>query len=306
MNPEPQEDDLYLAEVTNMNNDDEDEKENINEDDTLDSESAGDDQEDDADELEEELKAIVEDEKKKKSRVSGSTRKSKRPVINYSLCVKSYFSHLQPLDEASRCQPQIFGEQAKLPKDAALHTLGRLMEARGFSEWNEELMEKNELACTVVRDEERDRTMVLFWNLDIPVAAARIMRQNLEAVALKPNIGDKKNMHVLLIVRSITSSSKQLMLSLTKTFPRFHMIHIDELSRPAIDHSLVPKYEEIEEDPEVLLKRIFCKREELDVQSREDIITRFYGWPLGHIVKVWRNIGGSTPRDFTYRIIQYI
>lgn len=142
----------------------------------------------------------------------------------------------------------------------------------------------------------QDKSSVLVFfslNAKVGVSMARIIIQRMETLGSK---------HAILVYAYTPSHKGREELRAANV----ELFHCSTLFRNLIKyHKLIPRHEQIEEaEVDDLLRRLGCSKSQLPGYSRQDPVVRYYGWPVGTVVRIYRTLGGQYEPEIYYRVVR--
>lgn len=119
----------------------------------------------------------------------------------------------------------------------------------------------------------------------------------------------KTNLPTIIVVsqRPPTSQARKELQASCKVFGAVLSIFLfAELNKPFPKHLMVPAHTGIvvnSDEERQLLKRLRCKKSNMPLLLADSPICRWYGWPIGTVVRIDRQWGGYNQRKHVWRVV---
>lgn len=163
----------------------------------------------------------------------------------------------------------------------ALDTVCKMLNNRGYV-----IVERND-SKVLAEDFDENRVIVILSDED------KLNMNTIKEILI--TLEQHEFNHCILIYReNITSSAKKII----ETHPmiQIEMFSIDELQYNVIEHELVPLHERLEEEEAKYIKKKWGTK--LPILNISDVISRYYNYKRGDIIKVTRDDG------IVYRLVR--
>jgi DNA-directed RNA polymerase subunit H (RpoH/RPB5) len=110
---------------------------------------------------------------------------------------------------------------------------------------------------------------------------------------------------IIIYAQQITPSAKNLIIPPLdiETFTA------KELSVNPVKHLLVPRHEKIETEEEIqqILKKYYLTSKNLLPRyDPNDIVVRYYHWPIGSVIRIYRKFGNQKDPEIYYRHVRLL
>lgn len=186
-----------------------------------------------------------------------------------------------------------------------MKTVRELLTDRGYIEipkaaWSDYHNESADLKCVAQLDQD---TLFVYFATDIkvPVKKAREYVAHME----KGNIT-----HAIVVHASqITPGASGEFYETSKTVKKydFELFKAGELYENPTRHFAVPRHEKVSTNEEVLeiMKKFHIKtKSDFPIIYPSDIVIRYYHWPVGTIIRVYRKLGALQEPGIYYRCVR--
>ena len=186
-----------------------------------------------------------------------------------------------------------------------LKTVREMLTDRGYvetpkSKWTDYYHESSDLKC--VAQLGQDVLFVYFaTDIKVPVKKAREYVAHME----KGNIT-----HAIVVHASqITPGASGEFYETSKPVKKydFELFKAGELYENPTRHLAVPRHEKVASDDEVaqIMKQFHVKtKADFPIFYPTEIIVRYYHWPVGTVVRIYRNLGGLQEPSIYYRCVR--
>jgi len=183
--------------------------------------------------------------------------------------------------------------------DSILNTIHEMFTDRGYkiiprSQWNKKNQQFEDLKAIANM---QDGTIVfVFFDTEPKVLVKKIR----EYVA---HMEEQKITNAVLVYGTqITSGAKS---GIPENY-KFETFQATELYKNRTRHYLVPKHEKLtdEQIAEVLKKYCVSSKNQLPRYDPSDMVVRYYNWPVGTVVKIYRRFGNQREPEDYYRHVR--
>jgi len=196
---------------------------------------------------------------------------------------------------------------APIPKISSFKTIEKILNTvhemftdRGYTilskpQWHKKIQQIEDLKCIAQKIDDK---VFVFFASD-PKVPVKKMREYIQIM------DENKIAHaVIVFAHQITPSAK------SEIDPNRHdieMFQAKELFENRTKHYLVPKHEKLESEEEIqqiLHKYHLTSKNQLPRYDPDEVIVRYYHWPVGSVVKIYRKLGNQKEPEIFLRHVR--